>query len=157
MLVLSALVPIRAEGQLPIPSVSIVGGVTQWDLSGTGTSPIGAVRLNIPLLFIVGEGSLAVFRAKESGGTSTYIIPEAQIQWELFPLLVKPYLGIGGGYFKAISGPTPHSNTFTGSASAGVRVSVPLIGAGFRAELRVRGIGSNFSGSAAEWTAGLTW
>jgi len=118
---------------------------------------MAALRVNLPLLFLVGEGGIGVFRAHEDAGTNTYIIPEAQLQWELFPLLVKPYLGIGAGYFRAISGPAPHSNTFTASASAGVRVGVPLIGAGLRAELRVRGVGSGFGGSAAEWTAGLTW
>jgi hypothetical protein len=38
-----------------------------------------------------------------------------------------------------------------------VRVAVPLIGAGVRGEVRVRGIGSGFGGSAAEWTLGVSW
>jgi hypothetical protein len=147
----------RASAQLPIPSLSIMGGVTSWDLSGTGSSPFGAVRLDIPLLFIIGEGSLGVFRAHEDAGTRTYIIPEAQLQWQIFPLLVKPYVGIGGGWVRAISGPGTHSSTITASASAGVRVGVPLIGAGLRAEVRARGIGSGFNGSAVEYTVGLSW
>lgn len=152
-----ALVPRAARAQLPIPTLSVMGGISQYDLSGTGTTPIAAVRVTIPILFAVAEGSLGVMRPDEQSGTHTYIIPEAQLQWELFPLLVKPYVGIGAGMFQAISGPGTHTSQFTGSASAGIRVGVPLIGAGLRAELRVRGIGSGFGGSAAEWTAGLTW
>jgi len=147
-----------ADAQLPIPSVSLMGGVSQFDLSGTGTAPFGAVRLQIPLVFVIAEGSLGVFRPKEQDGRQrTYIIPEAQLQWQILPFLVKPYLGLGAGVFRAVSGPEPHRSEFTGSASAGVRVAVPVIGVGFRGELRVRGIGSGFNGSAAEWTVGVTW
>lgn len=145
----------HAVAQLPIPSFSIVGGVSQYDLSGTGTAPFGAVRLEVPLLFVIAEGSLGVFRPKESLGSRTYIIPEVQLQWQILPFLVKPYVGLGGGLFRSVAGPGVRSE-LTASASAGVRVGIPLIGAGFRGELRVRGIGSSFVGSAAEWTLGLS-
>ena len=148
----------RAGAQIiPRPHVSIMGGVSQWDLSGTGTAPFGAVRVDVPLVFIIAEGSLGVFRPKEDIGTSTYIIPEVQIQYQFVPFLVKPYVGIGGGWFTAVSGPGDHRSEVTGSASAGVRVAVPVIAAGLRGEVRVRGIGSGFSGGAAEWTLGLSW
>jgi hypothetical protein len=146
----------RAQAQLPIPSMTVMAGVSQYDLSGTGKTPFGAIRLNVPLLFANVEGSLGVMHPDESGGAHTYIIPEAQLQWELFPLLVKPYVGLGGGMFRAISGPGDHTSRITGSASAGVRVGLPLVGAGFRAELRVRCIGSSCGGSSAEWTAGVS-
>jgi hypothetical protein len=144
-----------AAAQLPIPSLSIMGGVSHYDLSGTGTAPFGAVRIDIPLLTLIGEGSLGVFRSSESDGHHTYIIPEAQLQWQLLPFLVKPYIGVGGGVFRAVSG--PNRSEFTASASAGVRVAVPLIGAGLRGEVRVRGIGTNFGSSAEELTLGLSW
>jgi hypothetical protein len=149
--------PAQADAQLvPVPHFSIMGGVSQFDLSGTGTAPFGAIRVDVPLLVVIAEGSLGVFRPKEQSGTSTYIIPEAQLQWQILPFLVKPYVGIGGGLFKAVSGPSSASE-ITASASAGVRVSVPLIGAGVRGEVRVRGIGSSFGGSAAEWTLGVSF
>ena len=148
----------RAAAQIiPRPHVSLMGGVSQWDLSGTGTAPFGAVRVDVPLPFLVAEGSLGIFRPKEDFGTSTYIIPEVQLQYQFVPFLVKPYVGLGGGWFTAVSGPGEHRSEITGSASAGVRVNVPVIGAGLRGELRVRGIGSGFGGSAAEWTIGLSW
>jgi hypothetical protein len=148
--------PRVADAQLPLPSMSLMGGVSQWDLSGTGTSPFGAIRVQIPLVVIIAEGSLGVFRPKEDVGTRTYIIPEAQLQWQILPFIVRPYIGAGAGMFSAISGPNPHRSDLTLSASAGVRVGVPLVGWGLRAELRVRGIGSGFTGSAAEWTLGVS-
>lgn len=146
-----------ASAQLPIPSLSVVGGVSHYSLSGSGTAPIGALRLEVPLILVVAEGSLAVFRPTTGGSTSTYVIPEAQLQWQLLPLLVKPYLGVGGGWFRAVTGPTPRQNDFTVSASAGVRVGLPLTGLGLRAEARVRGIGTSFSGHATELTLGVSW
>src|SRR4051812_12340703 len=146
-----------AHAQLPIPSVAVVGGVSFFDLSGTGSTPIGAVRLDIPLLALVAEGSFGVMRPKEDAGTRTYIIPEAQLQYQLFPLLVRPYIGVGAGWFRAVSGPDQHTNDLTLSASAGVRFSIPLVPFGLRAEARVRGIGSGFTGSASELTVGASF
>ncbi|MDB4878265.1 MAG: hypothetical protein JWM41_4711 [Gemmatimonadetes bacterium] len=134
-----------------------MGGVSHYNLSGTGTAPFGALRLEIPLLIAVAEGSLGVFRPNENGVHRTYVIPEAQLQWQLLPVLVKPYIGIGGGWFRAVSGPDPRRNDFTLSAAAGIRVGIPLTGFGVRAEARVRGIGSSFGSSATELTLGVSW
>ena len=143
------------HAQLPIPAFSIAGGVSTY---GTGTSPLGVVRVDIPLLSIVAEGSLAAFRVKEEADVHrTYIIPEAQLQYQLFPILVRPYIGVGAGLFKAVSGPDPHRSDFTLSASAGVRVGIPLTPIAARGEVRVRGIGSGFDASATEWTLGVSW
>ncbi|MEO8335730.1 MAG: hypothetical protein ABI664_12205 [bacterium] len=148
----------RAAAQmLAVPHVSLMGGVSQFDLAGTGRAPFGAIRLDVPLVFVIAEASVGVFRPKEDFGTSTYIIPEVQIQYQFVPYLVKPYAGIGGGVVRAISGPGTHTSEFTGSASGGVRVAVPVIGATFRAEVRARGIGSSFDGSAVEYTLGLSF
>jgi hypothetical protein len=153
----SALAAPCARAQLPIPSFAIVGGVSSYDLSGTGKTPIGAVRVDLPLLVLIAEGSLGVMRPDEQiAGRRTYVIPEVQLQYQFLPVLVRPYVGVGGGIFRAISGPDPHRSDFTLSASAGVRVSLPLTGLGVRGEVRVRGIGSGFRGSATEWTLGLS-
>lgn len=154
---LIALIPAAAHAQLPIPSVAVVGGVSHYDLSGTGSTAIGAVRLDIPLLMLLAEGSLGVMRPKEQDGTRTYVIPEAQLQYQIFPFLVRPYVGVGGGVFRAVSGPDPRHSDFTLSASAGIRASLPLLPVGVRAEARVRGIGSGFSGSATELTLGVSF
>jgi hypothetical protein len=153
----AASAPRRAHAQLPIPSLSLMGGVSSYHLSESGTTPMAALRLDIPLLVLVAEGSLGVLRPSQQLGTRTYIVPEAQLQWQILPLLVKPYLGVGGGWFRAVSGPGEHRNDLTLSASAGVRFSIPLIGAGLRAEARFRGIGSGFSGNATEIMLGVSW
>ncbi|HEX4681241.1 MAG TPA: hypothetical protein VH277_00960 [Gemmatimonadaceae bacterium] len=146
-----------AHAQLPIPSFAVVGGVSSYDLSGTGTTAVGALRVDIPLLLLLAEGSLGVMRPKEDAGTRTYIIPEAQLQYQLFPLLVRPYIGVGAGWFRAVSGPDPLRNDITLSASAGVRLSIPLLPVGLRAEARLRGIGSGFGSSATEFTLGASF
>jgi hypothetical protein len=147
----------QLPAQLPIPSFGIAGGVSHYNLSGTGTAPIGAVRIDIPLASLIAEGSLAAFRPSEQNGVRrTYIIPEAQLQFQIVPVIVRPYIGIGAGRFRAVSGPDPRPNDLTLSASAGIRAGLPVLPFGLRAEVRVRGIGSGFSGGAAEWTIGIT-
>lgn len=145
------------RAQLPIPSLAIVGGVSHYSLDGSGSTPFGAVRVDVPLLTLVGEGSVGILRPKENGGARTYIVPEVQLQYQLLPVLVRPYIGIGGGVYKAIAGADPHPSDLTLSASAGVRATIPLTGIGLRAEARARGIGSGFSRSATEWTLGVSF
>lgn len=155
--VMSLLLAGSVNAQLPIPSFAIVGGVSHFDLSGTGSTPTGALRVDVPLLSLVAEGSLGIMRPKEDDGTRTYIIPEAQLQYQLLPILVKPYIGVGAGMFKAVSGPDPHHSDLALSAALGVRASVPLTGLGLQLEGRVRGIGSGFRGSTTELTLGVTF
>jgi hypothetical protein len=148
--------PLSASGQLPIPSIGIAGGVSHYHLSGTGSAPFGAVRVDIPLLTWIAEGSLGAFRPDENGSKRTILIPEAQLQFQIFPMIVRPYIGVGVGWFRAVSGPDPHQNDVTYSASAGVRAGLPTLPFGIRGELRVRGIGSGFSNRTAEWTIGIS-
>ena len=154
---LSALTATTAHAQLPIPSMALVGGVSHYHLSGSsGSTAIGAVRVDIPVVVAVLEGSLAAFRPQDAGSAHTYIIPEAQLQWQLFPTVVRPYIGAGLGWFKSISGSSPHGNDLTTSLSAGIRVGVPLVPISGRAEVRVRGIGG-FSDHATELLIGGSW
>jgi len=157
-LVLVALSPSRRLGaQLPIPSFGIAGGVSQFDLSGAGTAPFGALRLDLPISALILEGSLGAFRTNEQfNAHRTYIVPEGQLQIQLFPMFIRPYVGVGGGWVREVSGPDPRRNEMTLSASAGIRAGLPILPFSIRAELRVRGIGSGFGGSAAEWTLGLS-
>jgi hypothetical protein len=158
-LVVAALVAIAptANAQLPIPSFAVVGGVSSYDLSGTGSTPIGALRVDIPLLALVAEGSLGVMAPKEDPGRTTYVIPEVQLQYQILPILVRPYIGVGGGLFKGVSGAKSDFSQMTLSAAAGIRATLPLTGLGLRVEGRIRGIGSGFNGSSAELTAGISF
>lgn len=155
-----AVSPQIAGGQLPIPSIHIMGGVSHYHLATNGTTPIGAVRIELPVVFAVAEGSVGIFRPDEGpSGTHTYVIPEVQLQWQLFPTIVRPYVGVGGGWFRAISGAEPHNNDFTISGSAGIRAGLPLIPLGFRAEARVRAISGSLASqrAALELMAGVSW
>lgn len=154
---LSALAATATNAQLPIPSMALVGGVSHYHLSGSsGSTPIGALRVDIPVVVAVLEGSVAAFRPQDAGSAHTYIIPEAQLQWQLFPTVVRPYIGAGLGWFKSISGSSPHGNDLTTSVSAGVRVGIPLVPISGRAEVRLRGIGG-FSDHATELLIGGSW
>jgi hypothetical protein len=135
---------------------AVVAGVAQFDLSGTGNAPVFGARLDMDVSsWLLLEGSLEALRAKEqSGRTNTYYIPEAQLQVQVPGLAVRPYLGAGGGYFVGTNG---RGTSGTASGSLGLRANVGDTPAVARAELRVRGIGSGFGGSTAEWTLGLGW
>jgi hypothetical protein len=158
-LVLGAAVfmPARASAQLPIPRFEIAGGVTKFDMSGTGTTPFGAVRLDLPISALIFEGSLGAFRPQENFGVRhTYVVPEGQVQLQLFPAIIRPYIGIGGGWVRAVSGPDPRRNDVTGSLSAGIRAGLPGLPFSLRGEVRLRGIGTGFNSTASEWTIGLS-
>jgi hypothetical protein len=146
----------QASGGSPTMSgFSIALGVSHYDLDHKGSTPFGAIRLALPLATFVLEGSLGAFRPElENGEHRTFLIPETQLQWQLFPIFVKPYLGAGVGWFKAVSGPSPRRDDLTFSASAGVRLGIPIAGLSFRGEARARTIGSS-DGSAVEWTIGI--
>jgi hypothetical protein len=150
---------VAARGQLPIPRPSLVGGVTHTtfgDSLGSGTAAIAALRVDVPLLAVVAEGSVAVFRGTEADVDRTYVIPEVQAQWQLFQLLVRPYVGVGVGWLHPFSG-SPTGNQATYSASLGVRAGIPLSPVAFRAEVRTRTIGSTLSRHANEFTVGVRW
>jgi hypothetical protein len=55
-----------------------------------------------------------------------------------------------------VSGPSPAPNDVTYSASAGVRLGLPLIPFGLRAEARTRAIGSGLARKTTEFTVGIS-
>ncbi len=99
------------------------------------------------------EGALESFHPQEQFGLSSrYTIPEVQLQVQYPGRVVRPYLGVGGGYVLASDG---REKQGTGSGALGFRVAPQNAPVAVLAELRVRGIGKSFGGSAAEWTVGL--
>ena len=106
-----------------------------------------------------GTARIAVAARPEQqfGATSTLVIPEIGVQLQL-PRRLAPYLGVGVG----------SALDFRGRANGGTRRDLTTSGAvgvrgwlsdrlALRGELRVRGVGTGFEGSAAEWTAGASW
>jgi len=142
------------------PAFSLSAGAFQYDLSGTGTSAMFAPRIELPLSRVfLAEGGATVARPEQQfGATTTYLIAELQLQAQA-PLAagrVAPYLGLGGGIAQDRR-PSQYGglqSTYTASAATGVRYWL-TDRVGLRGELRVRGIGTTFGGSSAEWTLGV--
>jgi len=149
----------HAAAQLNHPHLTVLGGGSSYDMSRTGTSPFGAVRVDLPFVKIVYEASLGVFEARESvGGKSTYLIPEVQVQWQLAPDRIRPYIGLGGGYIGNVSGPADNWWSATGSVSAGVRTTLPSTSVGLSGEVRFRGFSGGVEGGhSVEYALGLRW
>lgn len=141
------------------PAVSILtiaGGFSQYDLSGTGTAPHGALRYAFPLGHVVSiEVGAGYTRYEPDGGGEkvNLLIPEAQLQVQLPGRRIAPYLGAGGGLAATWISDAFESDV-TLSAAAGLRVGLTTNSA-LAGELRVRGIGTGFEGATAEWTIGL--
>jgi hypothetical protein len=156
--VLALSMPAIASAQLDRTTVSANFGVMQFDLSGTGEAPMFAARLDQELgPIFLGEVGLVYARPNQQfGATTNLFIPEIQLQAQ-FPARFAPYLGIGAGMafdFREDRFGGTQSNVSV-SGAGGVRFWL-TDRFGARGELRVRGIGSEFQGSAAEWTLGAT-
>lgn len=144
----------QAPAPRPRYAAALVAGVSQFDLSGTGTTGLLGARLEVEVLrWLVAEGALGVFQPREQfGGRAVYTVPEAQLQVQFPGRRARPYLGAGGGYVVASGG---RGTRGTASGSVGLRFALPIAPVDARAELRVRGIGKSFGGSTPEWTLGI--
>jgi hypothetical protein len=157
--VLALSMPAIASAQSGRSAVSVNFGLMQFDLSGTGDAPMFAARFDKELgRIFLGEAGFAFARPEQQFGAKTnFFIPEVQLQAQI-PARFAPYLGVGVGM----------AFDFRGERFGGTESKVTVSGAGgvrfwfndrfgARGELRVRGIGSEFSGSAAEWTLGANF
>ena len=143
------------SAQLPIPRPAIIGGVSFYDLGEGGhATGIAALRVDLPFTLLLVEGSLGVFRPTVGGETRTYVIPEVQAQYQLFPALVRPYLGAGIGMLNPVSGGGTAVVSY--SASAGIRLGFPTLPIGFVGEVRVRA-GDGLKRQATELTVGVRY
>jgi hypothetical protein len=143
------------------PSVTLSAGAFQYDRLGTGTAPVLAARGELPLSsLLLLEGELAAARPERRlGGPTTLVVPEAQLQAQL-PAgpWVAPYIGagIGAAFDRPARAVGATERELTLSAATGVRYWLSEDRA-LRAELRVRRVGSELGGTAAEWTLGSSW
>ena len=141
------------------PSFYVGGGVSQFDLSGTGSAPLFVARAGWDWRRnLVLEVGASISRLDQDIATTTLLIPDAQIQAQAHVGNWRPYFGLGGGIAidarnEALGGWDTEPVV---SASAGARVWFRRWLAA-RGELRVHGIGSGFEGAAAEWSGGIQW
>ena len=143
------------------PTISASVGIMQYDLSGVGDSWMAAVRFDQPLAtrYWLLEGGLVLARpGQQFGDTTTFAVAEAQLQLQWPTIRLSPYLGAGGGIALDLRDDADGGvqSDLTLSVSGGGRFQLRER-LGMRAELRVRGIGTGFTGSTAEWTLGLSW
>ena len=143
------------------PSLTLSAGAFQYDRAGPGTAPVLAARGDVPLssLFRLEGGLTAARPERRFGGTTQLVVPEAQLQAH-FPTgrWVAPYVGVGVGAAidrraRAIGS---GDRALSLSTASGIRYWVSE-DRGLRAELRLRRIGPEYGGTAAEWTLGSTW
>jgi hypothetical protein len=139
----------------PDRALAVVGGAFQYDLSGTGTTGFGGVRLEWPLArYFLAEPGLtyARYTPQGVGGAVSLLFPEVQLQLVRPGGLLRPFVGVGAGPALALGGGASESELAL-SAGAGLRMRLAPEWSG-RAELRLRAI-DPWTGSAAEWTIGL--
>ena len=141
------------------PALSLSAGVSQFDLSGTGTTSIVALRGEYPLVpALLIEGGVTIARPQQAfSDRGTLLMPELQLQLQL-PRRVAPFIGLGTGFAHdgVVARYGGDANRITLSGTAGLRAAITRQ-VGLRAELRVREFGTEFNGTTADWTLGAAW
>jgi hypothetical protein len=154
LVLLAALTPRISAGQGRV--LAVVGGAWEYDLSGTGTSGFGGLRLELPVrrVLVIEPGLTYAHYSSQFELGVNYLLPEIQAQIQVPGRWVRPFLGGGLGLAYAWA-EGASATDLTLSGSAGVRVRVAELWS-TRAELRVRSIDpSHDNGTVAEWTLGI--
>lgn len=148
-----------ARRTLP-PSVSVHAGAFFFDLSGTGTAPMVAIRATRSLsrVALLEPGIVAAFPEQQFGERTTFLAPEVQLQFQWPNSRLAPYVGFGGGFVADIASEEMGGTDFDVTMSGGIGLRAALGDRlGVQADARVRGIGAGFEGAASELTAGVMW
>lgn len=139
--------------------VGVTGGVFNFDLSGTGNAPMFAATYDHPLVnesWLMEASVTVAFPGQQFGDRTTVLIPEGLLLYQWSVDRFRPFLG--GGVGTAIDfredrfGGNQVDLTLAGTG--GVKILLRE-GTGIRTELRLRGIGSRFTGTAAEFRIGM--
>ena len=140
-----------------IGHVSLSAGVSAYERSGSGTTGVYALRVDVPVYpSVVLEGGLAYARRGDDSIIGDVFIPGVQVQLQGNLGRVSPYAGLGAGVtMERRDGPAGDDPSFAPSFSTGVRAQVSD-GVGVRLEGRLHGVGANFRGVYSEITGGLS-
>lgn len=132
--------------------VTVAGGASGYDLSGTGTSWVASVRVDGALVpTLRWQAGVAAFRYEaQSDKQVTLILPEAGVEWHPPLGLLPLYLGAGAGYDFESGG---FEDEFTLHAALGLEMGVAP-GVALRPELRVRAV-DPWVGTMADFTLGV--
>lgn len=146
--------------RVPTAGLAVTAGFSSFDLSGTGTASIFALRAatEFGTRFVVGELGISTMSPREQFDRRvTYVVPEAQLQLQVPFTVVRPYLGVGiGSWISSEAGDSRRTRVAV-SGAAGVRVLPRFTAVSFVVEGRLRGVGDGFSGTTADLNAGLAW
>jgi hypothetical protein len=149
----AAAVPVDGQSPVRRPGVAVTGGISQYDLSGTGTRKFAAMRVQVPVLsHLVIEPGLGFMDYRIQGQRpaprARLWFPEVQVQAEAQLGPVRPYLGAGGGLaVESLLGERGTEPTL--SAAGGARIDLPG-NWGLEGELRIRAI-DPWTGTTADW------
>lgn len=156
-LLLTATVARAQDAAAAQPTLTISGGVMDFDLSGTGQTWVAGVRFIRPFTsHLAIEIGTSYARPEQDFGETTLFAPDFHLQyhWKIGP--VRPFIGAGAG-FVHISGPFDVDDTDpTFSAAGGLRVDIGPRASLF-GEMRVRGHERGFVATTAEWSGGLSF
>jgi len=140
-----------------VDGIEIVTGLMEFDLSGTGTAIPVSIRATMPMTRRLGLELGATMAAPEQqSGSSTFVAPEAHLRYSWKLGAIEPFVVGGGGLslIRAGLGNARWQPTLSGGGGLKVHLDdrIYLIG-----EMRLRGIGTNFSASSAEYLGGIGW
>lgn len=136
-------------------AVAVLGGPSQFDLSGTGTSVAVSFRASHELSrILVLEGAVAHLPyTTQADDDVHHLFPELQLQLQWPGRRALPYLGAGVG---ASWGFRPETTELEATLSGTGGVRIPVAGSwAIQAELRVRSV-DPWTGTTADWGLGLT-
>lgn len=123
------------------PVITLVAGAMQYDLRGTGTAPLLGVRVDVPgTRLIIFEPGLTYSWYVDGADRVSWLIPEAQVQFQASLARVRPYVGFGGGVAWSKDAEDNRSEAML-SLALGTRFG-SVVGWGGRGELRLRSIKS---------------
>jgi hypothetical protein len=152
---LVTLLPAISQAQSRSPTFTLAGGLTSYDLAGTGTAPAGAIRADQRVFpFLIFELSLEYMAYDAQGGTrNRLLMPEFSVQATTGLGRVHPFIGGGVGFGILVTG--PGEDVATLHAVGGMRIVLaPAWGA--RGEVRIRSL-DPFTGTMGDFTLGLSW
>jgi len=150
-------VALTAGAQQPAgrrPSLSVLVGLSPYDLSGVGTGFAAGAWADYPLTsFLLAEGGVGYFRYTSQGGVRVaYVLPEVGVRAGIPLKSAFPFLGVGAGFATAASGGS--STDFTLHALVGLRLWLSAR-VGLRAEARLRAV-DPWAANMTDITGGLS-
>jgi len=148
--------PARAQDR----SISVSSGLFNFDLSGTGNAALVAASLDCRAFgnWVVEGGVTFAFPSQQFGDRTTFVIPEGALFHQWTRGMVVTFAG--GGIGAAIDfrddefGGTETDLALFGGGGVRVNLSDSV---GILGELRLRGFGTNFAGSATEIRGGASF